>query len=153
MIYPDNLEIKNTTESYITASYLDILLKIDSNGRPTTTLYDKHEDFNFAIVNFPFLWSNIPLLPVYDTYIFQLIRHARACLAYENLLKRNQLLTKNVPHELFRGKQVNVNVAGLLQFSFKVIILQVLWLLYNDLVCNYKLSLNHMLKDLFHTLC
>jgi hypothetical protein len=24
---------------------------------------------------------------------------------------------------------------------------------YNDLVCNYKLSLAHMLNDLFHTLC
>ena len=24
---------------------------------------------------------------------------------------------------------------------------------YNDLVCDYKLSLSHMLTDLFHTLC
>jgi hypothetical protein len=24
---------------------------------------------------------------------------------------------------------------------------------YNDLVCNYKLSLAHMLNDLFHTIC
>jgi hypothetical protein len=24
---------------------------------------------------------------------------------------------------------------------------------YNDLVCDYKLSLAHMLNDLFHTIC
>ena len=54
LIYPDELEIKDTTESDRCASYLDILLNIDSNGRLTTTLYDKRDDFDFAIVNFPF---------------------------------------------------------------------------------------------------
>jgi hypothetical protein len=33
LIYPDELEIKDTTESDKSASYLDILLNIDSNGR------------------------------------------------------------------------------------------------------------------------
>jgi hypothetical protein len=32
LIYPNELEIKNTTESDKSASYLDILLTIDSNG-------------------------------------------------------------------------------------------------------------------------
>jgi hypothetical protein len=63
LIYPDELEIKDTTEYDRSASYLDILLNIDSNGRLTTTLYDKRDDFDFAIVNFPFLCSDIPLSP------------------------------------------------------------------------------------------
>jgi hypothetical protein len=41
LIYADKLEIKETTESNKSASYLDILLNIYSNGRLTTTLYDK----------------------------------------------------------------------------------------------------------------
>jgi hypothetical protein len=36
LIYPDELEIKDTTESDIPASYLNILLNIDSNDRLTT---------------------------------------------------------------------------------------------------------------------
>jgi hypothetical protein len=60
-IYPDELKIKDTTESNIPASHLVILHNIDSNGRLTTTSYDKRDDFNFAIVNFPFLCSNIQL--------------------------------------------------------------------------------------------
>jgi hypothetical protein len=48
LIYRDELEIKDT-ESDKSASYLDILLNIDSNGRLTTTLYDKRDDFDFAI--------------------------------------------------------------------------------------------------------
>ena len=74
LIYPGELDIKDTTESDRSASYLDILLNIDSNGRLTTTLYDKCDDFNFAIVNFPSLCSNIPLSPAYGVYISQLIR-------------------------------------------------------------------------------
>jgi hypothetical protein len=69
----------------IAASYLDILLNIDSNGRLTTTLYDKCDDFDFAIVNIPFLCacSNVPFSSAYDVYIYQLIQYTRACFAYE----------------------------------------------------------------------
>ena len=31
---------------------------IDSDGRLRTKLYDKRNDFNFPIVNFPFIYSN-----------------------------------------------------------------------------------------------
>jgi hypothetical protein len=42
MIYPDELEIKDITEYNKSASYLNISLNIDSNGRLATSLYDKH---------------------------------------------------------------------------------------------------------------
>jgi hypothetical protein len=82
--YPGELEIKDTTESNRYASYLDILLNIDSNGILTTTLCDKRDDFDFAIINFPFLFSNMPFSPAYGVYISILIRYARACFAYED---------------------------------------------------------------------
>jgi hypothetical protein len=87
LIYPDELEIKDTTESDKSVSYLDILLNIDLNGRLTASLFDRRGDFDFAIVNFPFLCSNIPLLPPYGMYISQLIRYARACFGYEDFSK------------------------------------------------------------------
>jgi hypothetical protein len=49
LTYPDELQIKDITESDKSASYLDILLNIDSNGRLTTTLYDKRDDFYFSM--------------------------------------------------------------------------------------------------------
>jgi hypothetical protein len=36
-----------------------------------TKLYDKKDDFNFLIVNFPFICSNIPAAPAYGVYISQ----------------------------------------------------------------------------------
>jgi hypothetical protein len=66
LVYSDELEIKATTESDKSASYLDSLLNIDSNGRLITTLYDKRDYFDFAIVKILFLRSKImPLSPAY----------------------------------------------------------------------------------------
>ena len=39
------------------------LLPLHWHGKLTTRLYDKRDDFNFPIVNFPFLSSNIPSVP------------------------------------------------------------------------------------------
>ena len=54
-MYPAELEVLDTTESNTFASYLDVLLSIGRDGQ----LYDKRDDFNFHIINFPFLSSNI----------------------------------------------------------------------------------------------
>ena len=64
-MHPAELEIKDTTESNTSASYLDLLLSIESDGQLRTSLYDKRDDFNFHITNFPFLSSNIPSSPAY----------------------------------------------------------------------------------------
>ena len=73
LIYPNELEIKNTTDTQKSASYLDLYIQIDKNGHLNTKLYDKRDDFNFQIVNFPFLSSNIPASPAYGVYMSQLI--------------------------------------------------------------------------------
>ena len=62
-MYPPELDIKDTTESNTSASYLDLLLSIGRDGQLHTSLYDKRDDFNFHITNFPFLSSNIHLRP------------------------------------------------------------------------------------------
>ena len=68
-IYPSELEIKDTTASASSISYLDILLEMDIDGNLTTKLYDKRDDFNFSIVNFPYLCSNIPSSPAYGVFV------------------------------------------------------------------------------------
>ena len=68
-IYPIELEIKDTTDTERSASYLDLHLKIDNDGRLRMKLYDKRDGFNFPIVNFPFICSNIPATPAYGVYV------------------------------------------------------------------------------------
>ena len=61
LIYPSELEIKDTTESLHSASYLDLYLEIDKNRNLCTRLYDKRYEFDFPIVSFPseYVWSLI----------------------------------------------------------------------------------------------
>ena len=72
-MYPTDLEIKDTTESNTSASYVDLLLSIESDGQLRTSLYDKRDDFSFHIENFPFLSSNIPSSLIYG--VFYLTAH------------------------------------------------------------------------------
>jgi hypothetical protein len=51
--YHIELEIKDTTNTDTSASYLDLHIEIDTDGRLRTKHYDKRDDFNFPIVNFP----------------------------------------------------------------------------------------------------
>ena len=78
-IYPSQLTAEKANKSDHLADYLDLTFIIDSGGKLSTRLYDKRDDFDFHIVNFPFLSSNIPSGPFYGVYISQLIRYARCC--------------------------------------------------------------------------
>jgi hypothetical protein len=99
-IYPIELEIRDTTDTDRSASYLDPHLEIDSGGRLRTKLYDKRDDFNFPIVNFPFICSNISA-PAYGVYIYQMIRYSRACGSYLDFLDRGLLLTRKLLNQGF----------------------------------------------------
>jgi hypothetical protein len=89
---------------------------------------------------FPFLCSNIPLSLAYGVYISQMIRYAIACFAYEDFSKRGKLLTKKL---MLHGCNESRLKSSFRKFCGR----------YNDLVCDYKLSLAYKLNDLFHTLC
>ena len=56
-------------------------------------LYDKHDDFNFEIINFPFLDGDVPRSPSYGVYISQLIRFARVCSYVDDFSNKNLFLT------------------------------------------------------------
>ena len=55
---------------------MDLHLSI-SNGFVSSKIYDKRDDFDFDIVNFPFLDGDVPRSTSYGVYISQLIRFAR----------------------------------------------------------------------------
>jgi hypothetical protein len=85
LIYPPELEIKEIIDKASSASFLDAYLKFDDSGQLSTKTYDKRDDFNFKIINFPDMCSNIPASPAYGAYISQLIRYARASSNYSDL--------------------------------------------------------------------
>ena len=77
-IYPPKLQMKKTNISDTEAPFLDLQLSV-ANGFVSTKIYDKRDDFDFDIVNFPCLDGDVPRRASYGVYISQLIRFARVC--------------------------------------------------------------------------
>ena len=76
-IYPTELQLNRANSSNTEAPFLDLNLCI-SKGTVSTKIYDKRDDFDFDIVNFPFLDGNVPRCTSYGVYVCRLIRFARA---------------------------------------------------------------------------
>ena len=87
-IYPTELQLNKANSSDTVAPFLDLNLSI-TNGIVSSKIYDKRDDFNFEIVNFPFLDGDVPRSPSYGVYISQLIRFARVCSNVDDFNNRN----------------------------------------------------------------
>ena len=72
-IYPSSMELKNTNVGPRSCTYLDLYISI-YRGKYNFRSYDKRRDFNFEVINYPYLNSNIPKNPSYGVFISQLVR-------------------------------------------------------------------------------
>ena len=70
---PVELEIKHTSENNTSVSYLDLLLSIGRDGHRHTSIYDKHDNFNFYFPNITLLSSRSPSSPAYGVFISQIM--------------------------------------------------------------------------------
>ena len=92
-IYPSELQLNKANTSDTEAAFLDLHLTI-SNDIVSTKIYDKRDDIDFDIVNFPFLNGDVTRSTSYGVYISQLIRFARASSHMTDFNARNKLLTQ-----------------------------------------------------------
>ena len=90
-IYPSELQLNKANVSDAEASFLDLQLSI-SDGFLKTKIYDKRDDIDFDIVNFPFLDGDVPRSASYSVYISQLIRFARVASHVDDFKTRNKVL-------------------------------------------------------------
>ena len=100
-IYPSELQLNKANVSDTEASFLDLHLSI-SDGFVQTKIYDKRDDFNFDIVNFPFLDGDVPRSTSYGVYFSQLIRFARVSSHADDFNTRNKVLTAKLLRQGYR---------------------------------------------------
>ena len=72
----------------------------------SSKIYDKRDDFNFEIVNFPFFDGDVSRSPSYGVYISQLIRFARVCSYVEEFNNRNLFLTAKLLKQGYRYHKI-----------------------------------------------
>ena len=70
-IYHSELQLNKANTSDTEAAFLDLHLS-NSNDIVSTKIYDKHDEFDFEIVNFPFLDGDVSRYTSYGDYISQL---------------------------------------------------------------------------------
>ena len=100
-IYPSELQLNKANTSDTEAPFLDLHLSI-SNGFVSSKIYDKSDDFDFDIENFPFLDGDIPYSTSYGVYISQLIRFARVSGHVADFKARNKSLTTKLSKQGYR---------------------------------------------------
>ena len=61
-IYPTEIQLNKSNSTDTEAPFLDLDLSI-TNGIVSSKIYDKRIDFNFEVVNFPFLDEDVPRSP------------------------------------------------------------------------------------------
>ena len=125
--------VKHHSDSTKTFSETDIFNMLELR----TKLYNKRDYFNFPIVNFPFIYSNIPAAPAYGVYISQMIRYSRACGSYGDFLDRGLLLTRKLLNQGF----LLVKLKSSLRKWYGR---------HHDLVDRYGISVPQMTTDMFH---
>jgi hypothetical protein len=75
--------------------YLDLNLEIDNEGPIRSKLYDKRDDFNFPIVNFPFICSNI------QDHMEYMFGYSRAYGVFQDLRDRGLMITRKLWNQRF----------------------------------------------------
>ena len=100
-IYPAELQLDKANASDTEAAFLDFNLSIH-NDTVSTKIYDRRDDFDFDIVNFPFLDGDVPRHPSYGEYISQPIRFARASSHVTDFNNHSKFLTAKILKQGYR---------------------------------------------------
>ena len=98
-IYPTEIPLEQTDNDSLHDTFLDLDITV-VNNRFCFKVFHKVDLFDFEVISFPFLESNIPQYICYNTFFSQLVRFSTICsntsgfaervhIIYQKLLKRN----------------------------------------------------------------
>ena len=132
----DILNINNVYfENMVSQIYPSELQLNKANASDTeAAFYDKRDDFDFEIVNFPFLDGDVPRSTSYGVYISQLIRFARASSYVTDFNIRNKLLTQKLLKQGYRYHKLRKTFSKFYRRYF-------------DLISKFQVGLKSLLRQ------
>ena len=122
MIYPPELEVKETTYTCSSASFLDLYLEFDDSGELSTKMYDKRDEHVQQYASFSCIWCLHLAIDSLCNYSDFLKRH---------LHMRNRLLDQSY-------KKIRL-IRSLKKFIFR----------YQDIFEIYSVSAETIINDAF----
>ena len=105
-----------------------------TNGIVSSKIYDKRDDLNFEIVNFPFLDGDVPRSPSYSIYISQLLCYTRVCSNVDDFNNRNLYLTAMLLKQGYRHRKIRKSVS---KFYHR----------HSELIVKYNIGLKTLLQQ------
>lgn len=135
-IYPTELQLNKANTHDSEADFLDLNIKI-TNGSVCTKIYDKRDDYNFDIVNYPNLDGDVPRSTSYGVYISQLIRFARGCSDVKDFNARNSLITGKLLQQGYRYHKLRKTFSKFYHRN-------------SDLLSKYNVNLKTLLRGIAH---
>ena len=132
-IFPSELQWNKANTSDTDAVFLDLHLSI-SNDIVSTKICDKRDDFDFEIVDFPFLDVEVPRSTSYGVYISQLIRVARASCYVADFNTRNKLLNQKLLKQGYRYYKLRKTFSNFYRR-------------YYDFISKFKVGLKSLLRQ------
>ena len=91
-VYPSELTLECSHGAGLEDYFIDLNINISDNNRLSFKMYNKIDDFNFEVINFPFPESNIHSNITYWAFFSQLLRYARICSNYIDFKNRCKIL-------------------------------------------------------------
>ena len=117
-MYKDSaMELKCTNLSRDKCNFLDLTISI-YRGKFIYRSYDKRNDFDFDVVNYPNLHGNIPKGSSYGVYVSQLLRFVDININFNNFVNDVNKLTKTF---IMQGFESSILKLKYVQFSNKYI--------------------------------
>ena len=113
--------------------FSDLNLSI-TNDIVSSENFGKRDDFDFEIVNFPFLDGDVPRYPSLGVHISQLIRFARVCSIADDFNKINLSLTDKL---LKRGNRYHKIRKAFSKFYHR----------HSELIVKYNIGLKPLLQQ------
>ena len=105
-IYHPSLLLEESSTGYHSDTFLDLNIRVH-NGRFIIGIYHKVDDFDFEVINFPFLSSNIHSQVGYNSFYSQLIRYYRLCNNKMDFIARVKILKNKLS-----SRGYNLNTLG-----------------------------------------
>jgi hypothetical protein len=120
-IYPPELILNKENKKDNNATFLDINIKINDNNKITTSIYDKRDDFNFTINNYPNLSGNIHAKRTHGMVISQLLRYGKICNNVNDFIHRSKMMMDKLIKQYFVQKILRKKVSNFYDKYYHII--------------------------------
>ena len=117
LIYPPELLLnKENEDTNLSASFLDLDIKV-VNNKFVYQLYDKRDgdNYDFEIVRFPYLSSNMPSRMFYSTISAEILRICRASSSYDLFVTKCISFLKRMKNQGAKKERTISNIKRFLQ--------------------------------------